>query len=92
MLNTPTDRFTYPVCLVAFLLVAYSHLIARRYRMFRQDLIDAEYVVEERVENYDNQTNAKGETVIKDSEVEAPSRDDVAAGTDTDDEWEDLDN
>ena len=59
--NDGADRISHPVGLVILLLLAFHHAIRDRYAAVRQDLIDAEYVVEERVENYSTTTDETSE-------------------------------
>lgn len=47
-------RWAYPVFLTVVSLTLFRRRLSRRIRVIRQRMIDAEYVVEERVENYDS--------------------------------------
>jgi hypothetical protein len=47
------DRLSHPILLSALLVGISRNEIMRRWSGLRQILIDAEYVLEERVENYD---------------------------------------
>ena len=53
-----TDRMMYPASLGAVLYAIFGSHIRPQAQLVRQRLIDAEFVVEERVENYDpDETN-----------------------------------
>lgn len=97
-----SDRLSHPVGLAILLVLVFHHAIRDRYAAVRQDLIDAEYVVEERVENYETQVD---EPEVKTSEGtrdigqngflvnvnNALERVASAKGEEQDSEWEDVD-
>lgn len=96
------DRFSHPIGLAILLVLVFHHAIRDSYKAVRQDLIDAEYVVEERVENYTTDAGENGDKLsgkmrdighhgflgnVNDAlEGVAQRRDE-----EEDDEWEDLD-
>lgn len=101
-----SDRISHPVGLVILLLLAFHHAIQDRYAAVRQDLIDAEYVVEERVENYTTTTDGPSGSSEKNppGDVRDIGQNGFLGNVDTaledlaltregeqDDEWEDLD-
>lgn len=99
------DRLSHPVVLVVLLVFVFHHAIKDRYIAVRQDLIDAEYVVEERVENYTTTSAEEPEHAEKSfADVRDASQagflgnlndalEEVAIAGDQgqEDEWEDLD-
>lgn len=88
------------------LILTFHHAIKDRYAAVRQDLIDAEYVVEERVENYTTTTGepTDGSEKKLPGDIRDIGQNGFLGNVDTaledlaltregeqDDEWEDLD-
>ncbi|KAL7421432.1 hypothetical protein Q5752_004318 [Cryptotrichosporon argae] len=96
--NALAFRLMYPLTSTVYVLFYSRHIIRDYVAKARQRMVDAEYVLEERVENYDPQQDAEqsGATTPEEAAVPAATAatqvfEDVEEGTDDDDDADDAD-
>ena len=85
------DRFAHPVLLAILVSFACRKALVRRWAGLRQILIDAEYVLEERVENYEPGNKKKVTFGEGSKQFDGSDNDDDESDDDNDGAvWEDL--